>query len=290
MKMIKKIIFSLIFTFILGIVYLGAFNFDELFKGVDFDKLAQDMERALSEKKTGQGRRPMRRPWKNPFGSTQKSSKPVSSANQADQEEEKDNKTLFLESLIINKDTKDQKKESGANDGKIGTYVFSRAKRQAYHFYMNHFIDLLKEIERKIDSSETFSPEFKVVFADFKTNTDDIVVAHGIIKSHKMYQRVFFLPQFTALRTKIIDACERLELLNKRVVIDLAQEEATQKTEDTLRDLANITLEPLPKINLDREETNAGKRRGIVEHIMQKPLADDEKVTNPRNTAFISGE
>lgn len=290
MKMIKKIIFSLIFTFILGIVYLGAFNFDELFKGVDFDKLAQDMERALSEKKTGPGRRPMKRPWENPFGRTQKPSKQASSANQADQEEEKDNKTLFLESLIINKDTKDQKKESGANDGKIGTYVFSRAKRQAYHFYMNHFIDLLKEIERKIDASETFSPEFKVVFADFKTNTDDIVVAHGVIKGHKMYQRVFFLPQFAALRKKIVDACERLELLNKRIVIDLAQEEATQKTEDTLRDLANITLEPLPKINLNREETSAGKRRGIVEHIIKKPLADDEKVTDPRNTAFISGE
>ncbi|QQR49298.1 hypothetical protein IPF37_00425 [bacterium] len=288
--MIKKIIFSLIFTFILGIVYLGAFNFDELFKGVDFDKLAQDMERALSEKKTGPGQRPVRRPWGNPFGSTQKASKPTSTINQTDQEEEKDNKTLFIESLIISNDTKDQKKESSTNDGKIGTYFFSRAKRQAYHFYMNHFIDLLKEIERKIDASELFSPEFKVVFADFKTNTDEIVVAHGIINNHKMYQRVFFLPQFAALRKKIVDACERLELLNKRIVIDLAQEEATQKTEAALRGLANVTLEPLPQINLEREETSAGKRRGIIEHIMKKPLADDEKVTDPRNTAFISGE
>ncbi|MBX9831357.1 hypothetical protein K2X40_05340 [Candidatus Babeliales bacterium] len=283
--MSKKIIFSSIFTLIVGITCLHAFNFDELFKGVDFDKLAQDMEKALSEKKSGPTR-PVGNPnWGQPFG-PRPTQKPALSTVAENQEDEKDNRTLFLESLIINKDPQAKPADETA---KVGTYVFSHAKREAFRFYMNHFVDLLKEVERKIDSSENFSPEFKVIFSDFKTNIDEITVAHGIINDHKMYQRVFFLPQFEELRKKIVDACERLEQLNKRIVIDLAQEEATTKTENKLQELAQTPAVPLPNIKLEPQETKAGKRRGILEKAL-KPLADDEQVTNPTSPQFTVGE
>ncbi|MBY0353465.1 hypothetical protein K2W90_03810 [Candidatus Babeliales bacterium] len=283
--MSKKIIFSFIFTLVAGITCLNAFNFDELFKGVDFDKLAQDMERALSEKKSGPAQRPT---WGQPFGprAMQKPELNKAKDTSENQEEEKDNRTLFLESLIINKDPQAKPAEDTA---KVGTYVFSHAKREAFRFYMNQFVDLLKEVERKIDSSENFSPEFKVIFSDFKTNIDEITVAHGIINDHKMYQRVFFLPQFEELRKKIVDACERLEQLNKRIVIDLAQEEATTKTENKLQELAQTPTTPLPSIKLEPQETKAGTRRGIIEKAL-KPLADDEQVTNPANPQFTVGE
>lgn len=218
--------------------------FDDLFKGVDFDKLAKDIESMLEEEE--------KLP-KNPHASQSQSLRlpsslgvPAQKATSAQPQAASvnpirmDKKSLFLDPLVIQK-----------NGGQKPSYTFPPEKFESFTFYKNEFIEELKHIEREIDLPGEFSIEFKEQFLKHKATIDTIVVALEFIANRRFYIRAFFLPQFNELRKKVIEALEKLYQLNKRIALKVYAEQKTEKDkqESDIATLQHRSQEKQKKIN-----------------------------------------
>lgn len=213
--------FALLQIFFLPMYVSNAMDLSSLFEGIDFDQLAKDMESMLEDiEKQDSNKESTPEKSIADFPEREPSLK---RAEDPDESASVDIKTLFLEPIKI---------ESSSRDDKKGSYRFSKAKLNAYDHYMNLLVDHLTTIEKKIDASKIFSPEFKTHFTQDKSTIDEVVVSDALISTKKMYKRVFFLSNFSELRKKIVAAVEKLEAIDKRIAFDLTQEE---KVTDNLK-------------------------------------------------------
>jgi len=164
----------------------------------------------------------------------------------------KDYQTLFLESLDAVPEKKGQEKQEQLE--------LTSDHKKAYAHYMNDFVDTLKEIEKNIDTSQKFSPEFKTVFHNFKTSIDDIVIADEQIKGKKLYMNLFFKKPFEELRQKIVDTLPTIKSLHQRVVSFVSQQEETITDSSELEQLATDK----PQVSFDEPTAipTPGKRGG----------------------------
>lgn len=216
---------------------LHAFDFASLFEGVDFDQLAKDLEPMLEEMEKQSQEQALGTQEEARADDLQQDLKMKQTPEAVDQTET-DSKTLFLEPIKIE-----------ATDGQKGKYKFSQAKLNSYDVYMGSLVELLKTLEKKIDASQTLSPEFKALCTHYKTTIDDIVVSDAIISEKKLYQRVFFLSNFNELRKKIVGVIETLESLDKRITATSADEEKisddVQKRAQESGETSDTILTPL---------------------------------------------
>jgi len=207
----KKLVYFLFICLINSIIPYVAYqpclhgvSFDDLFKDIDWDKVAQDMEKMM------QGSGPPDTPQPHQRRKVAKQRGPAASKQKTPRKKPKlvpkktDHRSLFLDPLATSKD-KDQ-------------HDVLKLKQKAYRKQMGQFVKSLKAIEMKTDASTRLSPEFKEKFATFKRSIDTILVAKGMIDEHEdIYLPTFFSPSNNKLRNKIYRITTRLEELNKQV-------------------------------------------------------------------------
>lgn len=213
----KKLAFLLIATGISFATQSYPF-FDNLFKGVDFDKLAKDIEGMLEKNETTKG---IKAP-KSPFQQTLRhpASKNVNQTIITQPKINMDKKALFLDSIAIEK----------ASGGKSAQYEFPQAKIKSFHEHVELFIDELKLLERSADSAKIFSTEFRERFFSHKKEIDSIIVALGFISDRKFYIRAFFLKQFENLREKVVKAINGLKKINQRISLESRESDEEHDT------------------------------------------------------------
>ena len=226
---------------VVGIFATTALNpfFDNLFKGVNFDKLAKDIEGMLEKSDASPGKKPAFPQ----FGSRRPASAAQSSKKQSQIKPQinMDKKALFLDSIIIEKQAGGQAQE----------YNFPNAKLDSFHDHTDMLIDELKYLERNADAAKMFSTEFRERFFSHKKDIDDIVVALGFIADRKYYIRAFFMKPFEELRKRMLGAIESLKKINKRIALELRNvDEEHDDSIDALQDrLKKQQSKPDPLLN-----------------------------------------
>ncbi len=215
---IKKKFLGITFLCLLLSFHSTSFGFfDDLFKDIDFDQLAKEIEKTLEENPIPGLQKPQPRETKQ--APQKQETKLIAGKDFKD-----DPKSLFLDPLAT------QPPQGGA---KKGSFTFPKEKEDNFNFIMTHLVKLLKALEKKVDFAY---PEKQEEFFGYKKKIDDIVVAYQMIRDKNMYVRVFFLPQFNDLRKRIFTIRDQLERLNNDLEIKPELEE-TVRTEDEVKGL-----------------------------------------------------
>lgn len=169
--------------------FIKADVFDDLFKNVDFEQLAKDMEKILGETEDGKEELPKMSPVPSKDitpGTTEKVTETKTSGPK------KDRRTLFLDPDIKtvqlkNKTVTEPTKES----------------RSALSSFIQEMDKNLKIFEKNIDANKKLSPQFKEKYLhEIRKKIDEIVVASELIDSKKIYQKIFLAPPTDASKRR----------------------------------------------------------------------------------------
>ena len=165
---------------------LKADVFEDLFKDIDFEQLAKDMEKML-----GEAEDKAVLPKMTPVPST--GITPVVSGSTEKVIElkttgpKKDRRTLFINPDMKTIETQN-KKISEPN----------QESRTALSSFVQEMDKNLKIFEKNIESNKKLSPQFKEKYLyEIRKKIDEIVVASELIDSKKVYQKIFLSPPTT---------------------------------------------------------------------------------------------
>ncbi|MFH1831583.1 MAG: hypothetical protein ABH827_02155 [bacterium] len=227
--------------------------FEELFKGIDFEKIARDL--GLSDEMFDAPKSAFKDTDKQPDASDQdlrKSKQEPSSKEIPDKEKKefikKDQKTLFLESNV---------KPGPEKSSKEMSEELSREKKEAFKQVMNNIITHLKNIEINIDQS---FPVIRDAFFAYKSKIDIFVAATELMQRKRLYLNFFFLPLYDKLRKDIYSIKTDLQKLNDKIQAQIkkqpAQDIAKLAKDDNFKFQKIALLTPTKKALRGSKESN----------------------------------
>jgi hypothetical protein len=160
-------------------------------------------------------------------------------------EKPKTKKENFLENAIP-QDIKDA-------SGKI-VKKLSKEKIESFNYYINKFIRTIVNIEKKVNSF-ALGIAFKELLEQqgFFEDINKIVISVNLIKSKRLYQKIFFLPVNNELRKSILIALDSSKKLLKEISNQAIEDAKEKETIDFLKKAAEskvIKKTDLKKIKL----------------------------------------
>ncbi|MFH1254114.1 MAG: hypothetical protein V1646_01640 [bacterium] len=171
---------------------LKADVFEDLFKDVDFEQLAKDMEKML-----GDAEDKADLPKMTPVPATDTTPGVSGSTEKATESKtswpKKDRRTLFLNPDMKTIETKNKKITEPTQES-----------RTALSSFVQEMDKNLKIFEKNIVSNKKLSPQFKEKYLyEIRKKIDEIVVASELIDSKKVYQKIFLTPPTTTSSARV---------------------------------------------------------------------------------------
>lgn len=232
--------------------FIKADIFEELFKNVDFNKLAEDME-TMFGKEAMQGDAPKMDPI------AQKTDTPpmekVIQTTSSDQP--KDTRALF-----INPDMQTiQAKEKTRTEP-------TKKSRESLVKFKQDMDENLNTLVLNIESNKNLSPQFKEKYLPIlKEAADKITIANELIVSKKMYQKIFLSPPavqtssysspdaekfkskpisdlMKELRQRYLSLIDKIYALNKKVTV--SEKEESEEDKEKLEEFAKQQMQEVP--------------------------------------------
>lgn len=269
------------FLFFIKKSQLKADVFEDLFKNIDFEQLAKDMEKMISEAEDKADL-----PKMPPVPATGATAGTSGSTGKLTETKtlgpKKDRRTLFLNPDTKIVETKNQK-----------TTEPTKESRKALSSYVQEMNKNLTIFEKNIEANKKLSPQFKEKYLyEIRKKIDEIVVASELINSKKVYQKIFLTtPTSTStphrskqdisqgsadfdfsdtptpksssgfgkqtqantalqnsmkqLRQRYLSLIDELNVLNEKLKVT-EEEEAKEEDKATLEELADTQMESLP--------------------------------------------
>jgi hypothetical protein len=258
--------------------FIKADVFDELFKNVDFNKLAEDMEKAWGTGEIPAAPKPEEQATPTPthFESVEK----IISASPDDQF--KDTRTLFLNPEIQTVEIKGKKRTEP-----------TKKSRESLAQFKQEMDDRLKMLELNIQANKNLSPLFKEKYLPIlREEADKIIIASELIDSKKVYQKLFFAPPeiqkssrsyekesleqeskaipdlMKELRRRYLSLIDRVKGLNKKIAIS-EEEESREEDKEKLEELAKQKIKEIP--HSEKLLPGGPKIRGIIPTTKDSP-------------------
>jgi hypothetical protein len=217
--------------------FIHADIFDDLFKNVDFEQLAKDMEKSLGNSEDNKDLPEMSPiPATVPQGLTEKTVEQETTGIQ------KDRRTLFLDP--------DMRTIQGKNPQDKSKSVTEPTKesRAAFSSFKQEMENSLKIFEKNIEANDVLSPEFKEKYLyKIREKTDEIVIASEFIDSKKIYQKIFLTPPASSSSQKASTASKWGEFSNKSLLTSPLL--STSPLSDSMKQLRQRYLALIDELN-----------------------------------------
>lgn len=250
-------------------------SFEDLFKDVDFEQLAQEIEEELKKIEQEPQRPDMQE--KNPFHASSGAptpylpSKPEIKAPEP--ELHGDSKTLFLAPYK-------------ADEKKSTEQLIPLKKKEAYDHFMDRLVTVIRAIETRVIVDNSLSSTFREHFSGlYKQAIDTLESEYNQIESTDQYLLVFFSDKSDKqqLRERIVALVERLEFLQK----DLRSRSSGEYAEVPATLLKTVPRKAIePKVTVERRTNrrhakNALSKKNDARALQKKSVSAKEPIEEP---------
>lgn len=200
---------------------LYGFDFDKMFENINWDEVAQNLERTMQELESEQGG--------GLFGPSQPHQATPATQKKKPAEPPKKHVTVPVKDLFL-KPQFDEKKG----------LIDLEKHQQAYTSTMDRLASLLSRVEREIDASAVFDIVFKEKFHQYKISISSILIADDSIRYDETATLLPLFFQNDQVRTLIVSAIEQLEKIIQRIE-DLRAQHAQQTLPQQIHDASSAT-------------------------------------------------
>lgn len=226
--------------------------FEDLFKNVDFEQLAKDMEKMIGNTEDSKDDLP-----KMPAVPSKDNTPAIAQSTGKSTEPtftKKDRRTLFLDPDMKKIEVKNKTTTEPTKDS-----------RDALSSFVQEMDKCLKHLEKNIESNKKLSPQFKEKYLpEIRKKVDEIVIASELIDSKKIYHKIFLAPptgtptssgsstnmmlqdSMKQLRQRYLNIIDELNSLNKKIEVT-EEEETKEEDKAVLEELVGTTTESLPE-------------------------------------------
>lgn len=250
-------------------------SFEDLFKDVDFEQLAKEIEEEL-KKIEQEPQRPDTRD-SSPFPTSSSTPAPYLPAKPEIKAPEPalsgDSKTLFLSAYK-------------ADEKKNAERLIPIKKKEAYDHFMDRLVTVIRAIETRVIVDNSLSSTFREHFSGlYKQAIDTLESEYNQIESTDQYLLVFFSDKSDKqqLRERIVALVERLELLQK----DLLSRSRGEYAEVPVALLKTIPRKAIePKVTVERRTNrrhakNALSKKNSTRALQKKSFTAQDPIEEP---------